>query len=115
MAMKPVDTAIVVSVGPLIDDTDFKSLETAIAYNKSGMSVDLFRETATGVTKDDLTLTSGGVNDWTHKGNAVYEIEITAAQNNTEGTLWVVGICDGVLVFESPPFMGVSPSAGTYT
>lgn len=104
MAKKPVDTAIVVSVGPLVDDTDFKSLETAVAYNAAGMSVDLFVESAGTITKTDLILTSGGDNDWTHKGNAVYELEITATQNDTEGTLWVVGIADGVLVFESPRY-----------
>jgi len=104
MARKPVDTAIVVSVGPLYDDTDFKTLETGISYNESGMSVDLFKESVAGVTQLDLTLTSGGNNDWTHKGNGIYEIEITAAQNDTLGELWVVGVCDGVLPFESPHY-----------
>ena len=104
MPLKPVDTAIVVSVGPLVDDTDFKTLETAIAYNAAGMSVDLFQETAAGVTKTDITPTTGGANDWTHEGNGVYELEITAAQNDAEGALWVVGVCDGVLPFESPRY-----------
>jgi hypothetical protein len=104
MPFKPVDAAIVVSVGPCIDDTDFKTLETAIAWNAAGMSVDLFEETAAGVTKTDVAMTTGGNNDWTHKGNGIYEIEITAAQNNTEGMLWMVGVCDGVLPFESPRY-----------
>ena len=102
--MKPVDTALVVTVGPLIDDTDFKTVEIAIAYDAAGMSVDLFEETSGAVTKTDLTLTTGGANDWTHKGNGYYEIEITAAQSNTEGTLWAAGVCTGVLPFESPRY-----------
>lgn len=97
----PVDTAIVVTVGPLIDDTDFKTLETAIAYNATGMSVDLVKSSGTASTKTDLTLTTGGTQDWTHLGNGIYEVEITAAQNDTEGNLQVVGVADGVLPFFS--------------
>jgi hypothetical protein len=96
--------AVVVEVGPLIDDTDFKTLETAIAYNESGMSVDLIKHSGTAITKVDITPTSGGSNDWTHKGNGVYELELTATQNDTIGTLRVVGVCDGVLPFESPVY-----------
>jgi energy-coupling factor transporter ATP-binding protein EcfA2 len=104
MAKLPVDTAVVVEIGPCIDDTDFKTLETTIVYNAAGMSVDLLKNSGAAITKVDITPTSGGANDWTHKGNGVYELEITAAQNDTEGTLRVVGICDGVLVFESPVY-----------
>jgi len=102
--MLPVDTAVVVTVGPLIDNTDFKSQETAIAYDAAGMSVDLIKSSGSATTKVDLTLTTGDVNDWTHVGSGYYEIEITAAQNDTEGTLHVGGICDGVLPFESPVY-----------
>lgn len=104
----PVDTAIVVTVGPLIDSTDFKTLETAIAYNATGMSVDLIESSGTGAgVKTDLTLTTGSTQDWTHLGNGVYEVEITAAQNDTEGALQVVGVCDGVLPFFSPVYVVV--------
>ncbi|MBW2623130.1 MAG: hypothetical protein JRD68_09515 [Deltaproteobacteria bacterium] len=104
MPYLPVDTAVVVEVGPLIDDTDFKSLEEAIAYDETNMDVDLLKKSAASLTKADLTLTSGGANDWTHKGSGVYEVEITAAQNDTLGTLRLVGLCDGVLPFESPVY-----------
>lgn len=107
--MVPVDTAIVVTVGPLIDNTDFKTLETAIAYNATGMSVDLIESTGTGAgTKTDLTLTTASTQDWTHLGNGLYEVEITAAQNDTEGSLQVVGVCDGVLPFFSPVYTVVA-------
>jgi len=105
MPLKPVDTAILVVVGPCIDDTDFKSLETAIAYNASGMSLDWIQEKTDGTTvKTDLTLTTSGDNDWTHIGNGYYSVEITAAQNNEEGVGWVAGMCTGVLPFESPHY-----------
>lgn len=110
MPFLPVDAAVVVEVGPCIDNSDFKTLETAIAYDAAGMSVDLIENSGTAITKTDLTLTTSGANDWTHKGNGVYEIEITAAQNNTEGTLRVVGVCTGVLPFESPVYT-VVPTA----
>jgi hypothetical protein len=102
--LKPVDTAIVVSVGPVIGTGDYVSWDETIAYNESGMSIDLFKESAAGITKVDITPTSGGNYDWTHKGNGVYELEIPASDNDTEGTLWVVGVCDGVLAFESPRY-----------
>jgi len=110
MPLIPVDTAVVIEMGPLVDDTDFKTLETAVAYDASGMSLDLIQGNASTLSKTDITPTSGGANDWTHKGNGVYELELTAAQNDTEGTLRVVGACDGVLPFESPVYT-VVPTA----
>jgi len=104
MPFKPVDYAVEISIGPLIDDTDFKSLETAVAYNESGMSVDLFIETTAGITKTDITPTSGGAYAWTHKGNGIYRLVIPASDNDTCGVLWIVGVCDGVLPFESPRY-----------
>lgn len=108
MPMIPVDTAVVLTVGPLIDDTDFKSLETGVAYNASGMSVDLVKTALTGAgSKTDLTLTTGGSQDWTELGNGIYEIEITAAQNDTEGEIQLVGVADGILPFISAKYQVV--------
>ena len=105
MPYKPVDTAIICVVGPLIDDSDFKSPETSIAYDAAGMSVDWIQEETDGTyTKTDLTLTTGGTQDWTHIGNGYYAVEITAAQNGLEGMGWVCGVCTGVLLFESPHY-----------
>jgi len=102
MGYKPVDTAITVIVGPLIDDSDFKTLEEAIAYNAAGMDVSLIVEKTDGTTGiTAITLTTGGTSDWTHKDGGYYEIEITAAQNIEEGIGFVRGICTGVLPFES--------------
>ncbi len=104
MPFLPVDTAIVVEVGPLIGDTDWQSLETGIVYNESGMSVKLLVNSGTSLRNTNITPSSGGSYDWTHKGGGVYELEIPSGlnANDTEGTLRVVGVCDGVLPFESP-------------
>ena len=105
MPSKPVDTAIVMVVGPCIDDTDFKSLEEAIAYDAAGMDVSLVVEKTDGTTAvTAITLTTGGTSDWTHKDGGYYEIEITAAQNAEEGVSFVRGVCTGVLPFESPHY-----------
>jgi hypothetical protein len=102
MSSKPVDTAIVMVVGPVIDDTDFKSLEEAIAYNAAGMDISLIVEKTDGTsTVTAITLTTGGTSDWTHKDGGYYEVEITAAQNAEEGIAYLRGVCTGVLPFES--------------
>lgn len=105
MTLKPVDTAIVMVVGPCIDDTDFKSLEEAIAYNAAGMDVSLIIEKTDGTTAvTAITLTTGGTSDWTHKDGAYYEVEVTATQNAEEGIAYIRGVCTGVLPFESPRY-----------
>ncbi|HUW31500.1 MAG TPA: hypothetical protein VM223_07790, partial [Planctomycetota bacterium] len=107
MPFLPVDTAVVVRVGPAIDDTDFKTRE-AVAYNAAGINVDLHESTVAG-TKGAFTTTAitpedpagAAGNRWTSIGEGYHELEITAAQNNTEGELQVVALATGVLHFES--------------
>ena len=41
-----------VLIGPLIDDGDFKAVEESVAYNATGIDVDVIK----GVTKADVTL-----------------------------------------------------------
>lgn len=102
MTYKPVDTAIVMVVGPCIDDTDFKTLEEAIAYNAAGMDISLIVEKTDGTTAvTAITLTTAGTSDWTHKDGGYYEVEVTAAQNAEEGIAYLRGVCTGVLPFES--------------
>ena len=102
MTYKPVDTAITMVVGPCIDDTDFKSLEEAIAYNAAGMDVSLIVEKTDGTTAvTAITLTTAGTSDWTHKDGGYYEIEVTAAQNVEEGVGYIRGVATGILPFES--------------
>ena len=105
MVYKQVDVSITMVVGPCIDDTNFKSLEEAIAYNAAGMDISLIIEKADGTTTvTAITLTTGGTSDWTHKDGGYYEVEITAAQNAEEGIAHLRGVCDGVLPFESPRY-----------
>jgi len=109
-----VDTAITVpvNVAALIDDTDFKSREVAIAYNAAGMDLVWNFQTAAGVTSQTaVTPTTGDVYDWTHSGDAMYKIEIPASgggsiNNDTEGTGWFTGVCTGVLPWRGP-FIGI--------
>ena len=109
MAYKPVDTAIKVVVGPLVDDSDYKTRETAIAYNADGMTIHVLMEKTDGtITVTAVTPTSGGLHDWAHKAQGYYELEIPASggdyANTEEGILRVIGYCTGVLPFSSPAY-----------
>ena len=105
-----VDTAVTVPVNimPLIDDTDFITRETAIAYNESGMDLVWNFVTPAGViTQTAVTPTTAGDYDWTHVGDGMYKIEITASggasiNNDTEGVGYFSGLCDGVLPWRGP-------------
>lgn len=107
-----VDVAVVLPVNmmPLIDDTDFKTRETAIAYNAAGMDlVWNFTTSAGATTQTAVTPTTGGVYDWTHLGDGMYTIEIPASggasiNNNTEGYGFFTGFVTGVLPWRSPVF-----------
>lgn len=105
-----VDTAVTVPVNvmPLLDDTDFKTRETAIAYNAAGMDLVWNFITSAGViTQTAVTPTTSGVYDWTHVGDGMYKIEIPASggasiNNDTEGYGWFSGVVTGVLPFRGP-------------
>lgn len=97
-----------VNLLPLTDDTDFKSRETAVAYNAAGMDlVWNFVTSAGAFIQTAVTPTSGGAYDWTHQGDGMYSIEIPAsggasANNDTEGYGWFTGIATGVLPWRGP-------------
>ena len=78
-----VDTALAevpVNILPLLDDTDFKSREIAIAYNASGMDlVWNFVTPAGAMSQTAVTPTTGGDYDWAHLGDGMYTIEIPAS------------------------------------
>ena len=106
-----VDAAITecpVNLMPLIDDTDFKTRETAIAYNASGMDlVWNFVTSAGAFTQTAVTPTTAGNYDWTHQGDGMYTIEIPASggasiNNDTEGYGWFTGLVTGVLPWRGP-------------
>lgn len=106
-----VDTAlseVPVNLMPLIDDTDFKTVEDAIAYNASGMDLRWnFVTTGGAYTSTAVTPTTSGTYDWTHQGDGMYSIEIPASggasiNNDTEGFGWFSGKITGVLPFRGP-------------
>ena len=105
-----VDAAVTVpvNVAPLIDDTDFKTRETGVAYNAAGMDlVWNFITPAGTITQTAVTPTTAGDYDWTEIGDAMYKIEIPASggasiNNNTEGFGWFSGVITGILPFRGP-------------
>jgi len=107
-----VDTAVVVPVNllQLLDDADFKTIETAIVYNSTGLVVTWNFVTSAGVvTGTAITPTTAGVYDWSEPiaDKGMYAIEIPAsggvsANNDTEGYGWITGVATGVLPFRGP-------------
>lgn len=107
-----VDTSVIIPVNilPLLDDTDFKSIETAVVYNSAGIAVTWnFVTTAGVVTGVAITPTTGGVYDWSEPiaDKGMYAIEIpntggVSANNDTEGFGWITGVATGVLPWRGP-------------
>lgn len=106
-----VDTALAevpVNIAPLVDDTDFKSIEASVAYNATGLTlVWNFVTTGGAMSQTAVTPTTGGAYDWASQGNGMYSIEIPASggasiNNDTEGFGWWTGKADGVLPFRGP-------------
>lgn len=101
-------TEVPVNLLPLLDDTDFKTRETAVAYNAAGMNlVWNFVTSAGAFTQTAVTPTTAGTYDWTHQGGGIYTIEIPASagasiNNDTEGYGWFTGIATGVLPWRGP-------------
>jgi hypothetical protein len=103
-----VAVTVPVNILPLLDDTDFKTRETAVAYNAAGMDLVWNFVTRAGVqTQTAVTPTTAGDYDWTHKGDGMYNIEIPASggasiNNNAEGYGWFTGVATGVLPWRGP-------------
>jgi len=109
MPLKPVDTAIRVILGPIIDDTDFKTREESITYDQAGIEIDVILEKSDGtITTTAVTPTTGDDHDLVHTDQGYYSLEIPASagdyNNNALGTLHVVGYATGVLPFRSPTY-----------
>jgi hypothetical protein len=110
-----VDTAIVVPMNdmPLVDDTDFKTLETALVYNSAGIKVYWHFLTTAGVyTIVEIHPTTAGVHDISEPIADIghYGIEIPAsggdhANNDTEGVGWITGLATGIYHFKGPKIL----------
>ena len=101
-------TEVPVNSMPLIDDTDFKSIEASQAYNAAGMALKWNFVTSGGVfTQTAVTPTTAGDYDWVNQTNGMYSIEIPASggasiNNDTEGYGWFTGFITGVLPWRGP-------------
>lgn len=111
MIFMDVDAAlsgVPVNVMPLLSDSDFKTRQTAVAFNAAGMDLVWNFVTPNGsFTQTAVTPTSGGDYDWTHQGDGMYTIEIPASggasiNNDTEGFGWFTGVATGVLPWRGP-------------
>lgn len=97
-----------VNLVPLVDDTDFKTIESSVAYNAAGLTlVWNFVTTGGAMTQTAVTPTTGGNYDWASQGNGMYSIEIPASggasiNNDTEGFGWFSGVATGVLPWRGP-------------
>lgn len=102
-------TEVPVNIMPLLDATDFTTIEDAVAYNAAGMALYWhFVTTAGAYSVTAVTPTTVGSYDWTDQGAAgIYTIEIPASggasiNNDTEGYGWFTGKADGVLPWRGP-------------
>jgi hypothetical protein len=101
-----------INVLPLLDDTDGKSIEGAVAYNAAGLALFWHFVTSAGAyTVTAVTPTdTGGNYDWQDTGTSgVYTIESPATggasiNNDTEGYGWFTGVATGVLPWRSPVY-----------
>lgn len=106
-----VDTAlseVPVNLMPLLDDTDFKTIEASVSAAAAGMTlVWNFVTTGGAQSQVSVTPTTAGNYDWVSQGNGMYSIELPAsggatANNDTEGFGWFTGVCTGVLPWRGP-------------
>ena len=97
-----------VNLVPMVDDTDFKTIETAVANNAAGMDlVWNFVTTAGAYTQTAVVPASSGNYLWTNKGDGMYALQIPASggasiNNNAAGFGWFTGRADGVLPWRGP-------------
>lgn len=90
-------TATTINIGPFIDDTDFKTLETGLTV--TSMTVKLIKQSDTfSSTNTSFSPTaSGGSNDAQHVASGMYNLELTTTNTDTVGRLEVVITITGAL------------------
>jgi len=94
MFLKP-SNQVTVLIGPLLSDSDGKTPQESIAYNASGIDVDVIKGAD---TKVDVTLAnSAGDGYWIHRANGYYSLTLSAGHTDTLGSLRVTFNLAGVL------------------
>jgi hypothetical protein len=101
--------SVPVNAMPLIDATDFKTIEDALTYNQAGLALFWNFTTTSGVTTvTAVTPTTAGTHDWTDfTTSGMYGIAIPASggasiSNDTEGFGFFTGMATGVLPWRGP-------------
>lgn len=101
-----VDAAVTVPVNilPLIAVADFKAVLASETYNEAGLELIWNFVTTAGVqTHTAITPTdTGGTYDWVNVGHGMYNIELPAAVNDTEGFGWFTGVATDALPWRGP-------------
>ena len=84
-----------VPIGPLLNNSDYKTRETSVAYNAAGIDVDIIKE---WITKVDISLSSSsGIGYWRHVSQANYALTLSSCHTDTVGGLRIMFYADGVL------------------
>jgi hypothetical protein len=97
-----------VNIEPLVDDTDFKTVEASVAYNAPGMRLRWNFVSAAGVCiQTEVTPTTSGNYDWAHLGDGMYSIGIPmdggeSINNSVCGYGWFTGRATGVKPWAGP-------------
>lgn len=98
-----------VNIMPLLDSTDFVTIEADVNYNATGLALIWhFVTTAGAYSQTAVTPTdTGGNYDWVEQGNGMFTIEIPASggatiNNDTEGFGWFTGVATGILPWRGP-------------
>ncbi len=107
-----------VNLLPLMDDTDFKTVEADVNYNAAGLALIWhFVTTAGAYSQTAVTPTNtGGAHDWVEQGNGLFTIKIPATggtiNNDAEGVGWFTGVATGILPWRGPVIGFPVPYAG---
>jgi hypothetical protein len=102
-------TEVFVNLYPLIDDTDFKTIETGVPFDAPGLVLVFnFTNISGTTTQTPVTPTTGGGDyDWVHKGNGMYAISIPdsggiSINNDQAGFGFFTGKATGILPWRGP-------------
>src|SRR5882672_8155189 len=109
MPFKPVNRYIRCSFGPVVSDSDFKTLLDALAYNASGLKLTAYREISDGsIDETDITVANGINADygWQNLTNGMYSVRLPDSsgagfKNVSTGVMYITGSVNGGLPFRS--------------
>jgi hypothetical protein len=90
-------TATTINIGPFIDDTDFKTLETGLTVTSMTVKIIKQSDTFSSTNTSFSPTASGGSNDAQHVASGMYNLELTTTNTDTVGRLEVVITITGAL------------------